>query len=99
MKYKTGDKVKIKTWEEMEKEFGLYEDEDIKCHKTFIQLMERSIETLDTDRVLTIKTVNGNDYYTTIETNWNWSDDMIKCLASDYKEPVPIYTRFEILDL
>jgi hypothetical protein len=30
---------------------------------------------------------------------YSWTDKMIKCLAKDYKEPEPILTRWEILDI
>ena len=60
--------------------------------------MEKYLISLDTDRILTIKKVN-DDYYTTIEASLNWSDDMIECLAKDYKEPIPVSNRFELLDI
>ena len=32
---------------------------------------------------------------------WAWSEDMIECLAKNYKKEIiePILTRFEIMDL
>ena len=59
MKYKVGDRVKIKTWEEMEKEFGLDINEDIKLDNSsnvfnINKLMEKELSELDTDRVITI---------------------------------------------
>ncbi len=63
MKYKIGNKVRIKTWEEMYQEYGITKYGDINCYC--------------------------------------WSDNMIKYLVKEYKEPVPvpIYSRFEILDI
>ena len=35
MKYKTGDIVKIKTWEEMKKEYGCSHGDSINCKYSF----------------------------------------------------------------
>ena len=35
MKFKPGDRVQIKTWKEMEKEYGLDKDGDIRCRNVF----------------------------------------------------------------
>ena len=35
MKFKVGDRVQIKTWKEMEKEYGLDKDGDIRCRNVF----------------------------------------------------------------
>lgn len=32
MNFKVGDKVRIRSWEDMEKEFGVDSDGDIKCN-------------------------------------------------------------------
>ena len=102
MKYKVGDKVRIKTWEEMEKEFGLNKNINISSSSwNFTKKMERELNNLNTDRVLTINKINNNyNYYKVKKMEWCWSDDMIECLAEDYYERfVSIRSRFEILDL
>ncbi len=100
MKYNIGDKVRIKTWEMMEKEFGLNKTggviKYISCLGTFVKEMEKFLNELNCDRVLTIKE-KGIWYYIE-EGDFVWSDDMIECL---YKEPIykPINSRFDILDI
>ena len=89
MRYKVGDKVKIKTWGETKKLVN------------FNSFMEKEVEELKTNRILTIKVVNEGCYYAMKESRWFWNDDMIKCLAKDFKKEIyePINDRFEILDL
>ena len=98
MKYKIGDKVIIKTWKEMEKEYGLRENRFvIDCLKGFTEDMENQLNEYYSDRILTIKDVE-KDFYSVKEIFYNWHDDMIEGLV---KEEIldPINSRFEILDL
>ena len=103
MKYKVGDKVKIKTWEEMEKEYGLNNIEGIKeyicCLGTFTNEMEEFLNKSNCDRVLTIREIDV--WYYIKGVFFCWSDDMIECLVEEYKEEVviPIKNRWELLDL
>ena len=106
MKYKVGDKVKIKTWEEMEKEFGLRTHLQIKDNGIrlkgicFFKEDEEKLSKNYSDRILTIKRVFEKYNYYKIEELWTFvSEDMIERLVEKYREPVPIYSRFEILDL
>ena len=98
MKYKVGDKVKIKTWKSMKKEFGegVLSSIDTPQH-AFVLGMETGINKRFPGRILTIKEIT-NIGYRMEDIDCNWSDDMIECL---YEEPIykPITSRFEILDL
>ena len=103
MKYKIGDKVKIKTWDQMEKEYrcwgGIYSSEGkyIGCKCNFVQEMEIDINQNHPNRILIIRKKVSGDYLME-ESEWRFSDDMIECLAEDYKESVPVNNRFEIMD-
>ena len=104
MNYKVGDKVKIKTWESMKKEYGIDGIGSIRLpYFPFVKEMERGISKICPDRILTIKSTGyefAREFYKMQEDDigWKWSGTAIEHL---YKEPVyePIKSRFDILDL
>ena len=101
MKYKIGDKVRIKTQESMKKEFGGGFLSSINTPQyVFVSGMEKQLNENFLNRILTIKEVRKKSYRME-EIDCNWTDGMIECLVKDYKKEVyaPIYSRFEILDL
>ena len=107
MKYKVGDKVKIKTWKEMVEEFGPNEWKDIHRPLLFLPRTERELDNLETNRILTIKDVKDNvpacgyECYIMKEIDYICTDEMIKCLVEEYKKEIekPITSRWEILDI
>ena len=66
-------KVKIKTWEKMEEEFGLDDFGDIDCACYFIDIMEDS---LPNDRI--IEVYGLSNYWKVGGDGWIISDDMIE---------------------
>jgi hypothetical protein len=105
MKYKVGDKVKIRTWDDMSRLYGVTEYGQIEGTKDkryptcfFNRSTERRLGQNVCDRIVTIKKVFESYYYMR-EIGEFWQDYMIECLAEDYKKPVRIKNRFEILDL
>ena len=94
MKYKVGDIIRIKTWEAMEKEYGLKENK-IQCELTFSTYMEKQLTKRFLDRTVMIKEILGNRYYGMFGTLYSWSNDMIEGL--DPKNMIT--SRFEILDI
>jgi len=98
MKYEIGNKIKIRTWEEMEKEYGLNNDGNIDCRYPFTKNMEIKIEELNCDRILTIRTT-GIGLYSMKEIEWCLTDDMMKCLVEDDIKSESITSRFDILDI
>ena len=102
MKYKIGDKVKIRTWDSMEKEFGIDSIERIKCHRFFVPNMDKDIIELYTNRVVTINKIDGRyDYYIAKEIGYSLSDDMIEYSLQELEEKtrIPVGSRWELLDL
>ena len=96
MKYKVGNKVKIKTWEGMREEYNSsHEGVILMGYFSFYKGMEDWINEYFSDRILTIKNIHVKEkYYVMVEMGWNWTDKMIKEGIFE-----PITNRFEIIDL
>lgn len=81
MKYNVGDKVRVRQWDDMVKEFGFFDDlkKDIDIPGcTFVNNMKKFC-----GRVVTISSSTiscGNDIYTIKEDDqiWYWTDDMFE---------------------
>ena len=97
MKYKAGDKVKIKTKEEWDIKFPHHYS-----HNLFLSV-EKDLKKIGCGRVVLIKECYEHNtwgkYYIMDGSEHKWDECMVKCLVEKYREPVPIYDRWEILDL
>lgn len=73
MKYKVGDKVKVRTWEDMKKEYGLNGCGSIACNRSFTDGMKEYC-----GKYVTITSVGF--WYDIKEDfgSWQWSDDMFE---------------------
>lgn len=95
MKFKVGDKVRIKEWNEMEREFGLTSKGNINCMAAFIADMKKVC-----GKYATVAGINGVRIYLNIDgmgwTNWVYTEDMIKPAGftkADLKEGMVLETR------
>jgi len=106
MRYKIGDKVKIKTWTRLEKEFGKTLNNSINTHCHFSSYMERFLREYIPNRIVTIAKIDyfNNSYKIKASgkeyayKNYDYSDDMIDGWEIE-KIYEPTYSRFEILDI
>lgn len=92
-KFRVGDKVKFKSWQEMEEEFGLDEDGDIDNFLTFTSEMENG---LDKERVYTISKIDGFIVSLQENTKYYYSTDMFHLVQSDDKV-TEIYRDINVL--
>lgn len=93
MKYKVGDRVLIRQWDDMEKEFGLDAYGDIKCRCGFLRKMK-----MYCGRVLTVTHARDMEYIMKEDSNrWDWSEDMIErradMIKSELRSGMVVETR------
>lgn len=72
-KYKVGDKVRVREWDDMVKEFGIDKSGDINCRVAFIQEMKGLC-----GKIVTISNVKEGSYKIKEDKEfWRWTDDML----------------------
>jgi len=86
MRYKEGDKVKIKKYIE-----GV-------CNSTVREILKNNNYILTIAHKIPGKSWSGFDLYNVEEMGFAWSEDIIECLFPE-KIIEPIHSRFEILDI
>lgn len=76
MRYKVGDKVRVRPWKSMEEEFGTRQNGNITCRGTFVPSMRRYC-----GQVLTVvELLEGEKLYSMLKNDYSWSDDMLEDL-------------------
>lgn len=92
MRFKVGDKVRVREWEDMERQFGLNGFGNIDCKKKFVtSMMEHCGKTFEISRVM-------EGYYKLKgdRGGWSFSDDMLvpaEFTKSDMKEGMLVEMR------
>lgn len=74
MKYKAGDRVRVREWDDMAQEFGAGTRDLIDCKFSFVSSMKKYCG----DIVTIKKEISGGYKIEEDEGKWNWSDDMFK---------------------
>jgi hypothetical protein len=101
MRFKVGDKVRVRQWNDMEREFGVNEKGNIAVYLIFTRDMAKYC-----GKVVTIKSVLkdeyriGKDKYKIEEDNeeFNWVEEMFDGYAFEYGEMVEVSnTKFQWL--
>ena len=80
MRFKKGDIVKVRSWKDMECEFGKNGNDDIPCRWDFVRDMEKYC-----GEFLIIRDISFDAYYMmdmdNINVGFSWSDDMLENTA------------------
>lgn len=93
-RYEVGDKVLIRDWDDMEKEFGLDSDGDIDCKPCFTTGMKKFC-----NKIITVCEINWNGRYYTEGESWKFSRCMIAGKVVDESEkPVDEFTPHLLLE-
>ena len=87
MKYKKGDKVRVRQWKAMEREFGADDFYSIKTPFYWVSPPMRKY----CEKVVTITEVY-DDFYKVKEDNgiYNWTDDMFEGYAFEYGDKIEV---------
>lgn len=83
MRFKLGDIVKVRSWKDMECEFGKNGNDDIPCHCDFVRPMEKYCGEFLIIRDVSV--LGSGCYYLmnmdNIDVGYSWSDDMLENTA------------------
>ena len=114
MKYKVGDKVRIRTWEDLKNCYGIEPGKHYDCKRKiyfvkivtpdnyrhfFHERMEKYVKDNYPDRVATIiNAYEHNDSYKVDESEWGFQDYMFEGIVK-IDEQDCVQSRFELLDI
>lgn len=87
-KFKIGDKVRVRQWADMEKEFGLDCEGAINKRPYFTKAMKGYC-----GQILTIDGFTFNDYYTVQECGWKFCDEMFESATVSKENTIVIYKK------
>lgn len=74
MKYKAGDRVRVREWDDMAREFGVDGTDHINCSFGFVLSMRKYC-----GNIVTIQKASSTGYeIEEDEEGWRWSDDMFE---------------------
>jgi len=102
MRYKAGDKVRVKTWKQMEKVHGLNKYGKIGNVYPFSKNMEERVNKNCVDRVVTIRKGELIKRNEKLYTLYSMEEDNFCFLENEIEEIIEVITpinRFEILDI
>ena len=85
-KFKVGDKVRVRQWDDMAKEFGVDSSGAIDKSPYFIGAMRQYC-----GQVLTIEGINAFGYYLVEECIWKFCDEMFEPVSKE--NTIVIYTK------
>lgn len=81
---KVGDKLRVRDWEDMAREFGLDRDGDIKCTPFFIEEMRKFC-----GKVVTVQDVRYDEYDEKLKIGIHEDNDMYIWSVDMFCGPVP----------
>lgn len=84
MKYKVGDKVRVRSWGALMREFGASVDGSPKL-PCFVNGMKEFCGT-----VLTISNISSGSYYDVLETYFIWNDSCFEGYAFEYGDEIEV---------
>jgi len=86
MKFKVGDKVRVRQEKALEREFGVDSCGRIKCNPAFVRAMRRFC-----GQIVTITGVYDDHYYIKEDSReWGWTDQMLEGYAFEYGEEIEV---------
>jgi hypothetical protein len=89
MKYKVGDKVRVRSWKAMEREFGLDVYDNINC--PFIAFnRKKELEVKKTGRVVTIESARPCSYLVEGIMLCEFTDEMLEGYAFEYGDEIEV---------
>ena len=99
MKYKVGDKVRVRKWDDMVKEFGVDGDGDIDCnsHTCFIKSMKGLC-----GKEFVVEEVEANSYYLGYEAgDYDFTDEMLETVEQKeaVNHPSHYQGKYECIDM